>query len=30
MNDQNVDSHNEVAVMKQELNKTQTRADNLK
>lgn len=30
MNVQNADSHNEVAVMKQELNKTQIRADNLK
>lgn len=30
MNVQNADSQNEVAVMKQELNKTQIRADNLK
>lgn len=30
MNVQNVDSHNEVAVMKQKLNKTQTGVDNLK
>lgn len=30
MHVQNVDSHYEVAVMKQELNETQTRADNLK